>query len=83
MLSAVSAISMVRPAPSQHRPKRSHPTKPTQQVSLWADLLDDLDQGEPAISTTASEMAADVPASLRGAVNNELARRGCRFRIES
>jgi hypothetical protein len=52
-------------------------------VSLWADLLDDLDHGEPAISTSASEMAADVPAGLRRAVNKELARRGCRFRIES
>ena len=52
-----------------------------QQIKLWADLLADLDQGEPSISTTASEMAEDVPRGLRSAINNELARRGCRFRI--
>ena len=53
------------------------------QINLWADLLADLDRGAPAISTTASEMAEDVPRPLRNAVNNELARRGCPFRISA
>ncbi|MEB3173523.1 MAG: hypothetical protein VKL97_06615 [Cyanobacteriota bacterium] len=74
---------MARPAPGHHPPARPTPPRPARQVSLWADLLDDLDHGEPAISTSASEMAADVPAGLRRAVNKELARRGCRFRIET
>lgn len=82
MLASVGSIGMARPATGHRPPNRSAPAKPAPQVSLWADLLHDLDQGEPAISTTASEMAADVPAGLRGAVNKELARRGCRFRIE-
>jgi len=54
-----------------------------QQVQLWADLLADLDHGEPAISTSASEMAEDVPLKLRKAVDRELERRGCRFRISA
>ncbi|MFM1813156.1 MAG: hypothetical protein RLZZ336_2094 [Cyanobacteriota bacterium] len=53
------------------------------QISLWADLLTDLDRGAPSISTSASEMAEDVPRQLRSAVNNELARRGCPFRISA
>lgn len=62
-----------------------HPSGPSSksQIKLWADLLADLDQGEPAISTSASDMAKDVPRQLRGAVNSELARRGCPFRISA
>lgn len=70
-----------RPARSNHPPGRSTANKPPRQVRLWADLLADLDQGEPSISTSATEMARDVPAGLRRAVNSELERRGCRFRI--
>jgi len=64
---------------SNHRPGRNI----TRQISLWADLLADLDRGAPAISTSATEMAQDVPRQLRSAVNNELARRGCPFRISA
>ena len=53
------------------------------QVKLWADLLVDLDHGDPSISTSAREMAEDVPTPLRRAVDHELARRGCAFRIGS
>ncbi|MFZ9271261.1 MAG: hypothetical protein ACO23C_08465 [Prochlorococcaceae cyanobacterium] len=76
-------MTMTRAAAAHHPPSRRTPAKAGRQVSLWADLLDDLDHGEPSISTTASEMAQDVPSGLRGAVNSELARRGCRFRIET
>lgn len=58
-----------------------HPPGGAHQIQLWADLLVDLDHGEPSISTTAREMAEDVPCQLRSAVNHELARRGCAFRI--
>lgn len=64
---------------SNQRPGRNS----TRQISLWADLLADLDRGAPAISTSATEMAQDVPRQLRSAVNNELARRGCPFRISA
>ena len=65
---------------SPHSGKRSAPPG-NPQVNLWADLLADLDSGQPAVSTSAREMAEDVPRHLRSAVNTELARRGCRFRI--
>lgn len=57
------------------------PSNGSRQIKLWADLLVDLDHGDPAVSTTAREMAEDVPRQLRNAVNHELERRGCRFRI--
>lgn len=66
-----------------HGSNRPPGQRNTRQISLWADLLADLDRGAPAISTTASEMAEDVPRPLRRAVNNELARRGCPFRISA
>ena len=80
--------AMVKRQGGNHQPGRavrgrSGSTSSGQQIKLWADLLADLDQGEPSISTTASEMAEDVPRGIRTAVNNELARRGCRFRINS
>ena len=62
-------------------PNKHSRGKGSRQVSLWADLLADLNDGQPAISTTAEEMAADVPSPLRKAVNHELERRGCHFRI--
>jgi len=83
MLGAAKAMTMTRATTGHHPPSRKTPAKAGRQVNLWADLLDDLDHGEPSISTTASEMAQDVPSRLRSAVNNELARRGCRFRIET
>mgnify|MGYP006282128915 CR=1 FL=1 len=57
------------------------PSGGLRQVKLWADLLVDLDHGEPSITTTAREMAEDVPTQLRSAVDHERARRGCSFRI--
>ena len=64
-------------------PDKHPPRKGSRQVALWADLLDDLDHGQPAISTSAQEMAQDVPKTLRNAVNNELERRGSHFRISA
>jgi len=64
--------------PDKHPPKAG-----SRQVNLWADLLVDLDHGQPSISTSAQEMAEDVPRQLRRAVNHELERRGSRFRISA
>ena len=68
---------------SQPPPPSHSPGKRSRQIKLWADLLNDLDQGQPSISTSASEMALDVPSNLRQAVNTELERRGSHFRIAS
>jgi len=78
MLGSVHLLVMAHHQHGHHPPGR-----PMQQVQLWADLLADLDHGEPAISTSASEMAEDVPLKLRKAVDRELERRGCRFRISA
>ena len=50
-------------------------------ISQWADLLADLVQGSPAISTSAEEMAGDLPEALVNPVNQELRQRGCSFQV--
>lgn len=58
-------------------------TSRKQQVRQWAQFLEAMDVGSPSISTTADQMAADVPQDLVSAVNDQLAARGCRYRISS
>jgi hypothetical protein len=50
-------------------------------ISQWADLLADLEQGSPSISTSAEEMAGDLPEALVNQVNQELRLRGCSFQV--
>jgi hypothetical protein len=50
-------------------------------IDQWADLLSALEQGSPSISTSAEEMASDLPANLVAQVNQELRQRGCRFQV--
>jgi hypothetical protein len=52
-----------------------------QLVGQWADLLAALVQGSPSISTTAEEMASDLPQELVLPVNLELQQRGCSFQV--
>ena len=52
-------------------------------VHQWADLLAALVQGSPAISTSAEEMATDLPDALVNPVNLELRQRGCNFQVSS
>ena len=58
------------------RPMAEH-----QLVGQWADLLVALVQGSPAISTSADEMASDLPQELVRPVNLELQQRGCSFQV--
>ncbi|MEI7666022.1 MAG: hypothetical protein WCI65_08250 [Synechococcaceae cyanobacterium ELA263] len=51
-------------------------------VGLWADLLSALQQGSPAISVSAEEMASDVPRELVRPVNRALRDRGCSFQVK-
>jgi hypothetical protein len=53
-----------------------------QLVGQWADLLVALVQGSPAISTSAEEMASDLPQELVRPVNLELQQRGCSFQVQ-
>lgn len=50
-------------------------------VSQWADLLMALVQGSPSISTSAEDMANDLPEGLVTPVNQELRQRGCSFQV--
>lgn len=50
-------------------------------VGQWADLLAALAQGSPSISTTAEDMAGDLPQELVHQVNLELQQRGCSFQV--
>jgi len=51
-------------------------------VGLWADLLSALQQGSPAISVSAEEMAGDMPRELVHPVNRALRDRGCSFQVK-
>jgi len=51
-------------------------------VGLWADLLSALQQGAPAISVSAEEMAGDMPRELVRPVNRALRDRGCSFQVK-
>lgn len=50
-------------------------------VGLWADLLSALQQGSPSVSTSAEEMAGDLPRELVSPVNRALRERGCSFQV--
>ena len=50
-------------------------------IHQWADLLSALVQGSPSISTSAEEMAGDLPQALVTPVNLELKQRGCNFQV--
>ncbi len=52
------------------------------QIEQWAQLLEALDIGSPSIDTTADQMAEDLPSELVPEVNNQLAERGCHFRVK-
>ncbi|MEC7382221.1 MAG: hypothetical protein VYE16_04350, partial [Cyanobacteriota bacterium] len=57
------------------------PINRTLQVEQWAELLEALEEGSPSINATAEQMAEDLPEELVGDVNDQLAQRGCHFRV--
>jgi len=55
-----------------------------QQASLvqqWANLLSALNEGSASISTSADQMAEDLPGDLVDPVNRELRALGCSFQV--
>ena len=57
---------------------------PMQQSTLveqWVALLSALDAGSPSISTTAAQMAEDLPRELVEPVNQQLRAIGCGFQV--
>ena len=51
-------------------------------VQQWAALLSALTEGSPSISTSAAQMAEDVPGELVDPVNLELRELGCSFQVQ-
>lgn len=52
-------------------------------VHQWADLLEALQQNLAAVSTSAEELASELPKKLVAPVNAELRQRGCTWQLPS
>lgn len=50
-------------------------------VQQWVTLLSALEEGSPSISTTAAEMATELPNDLVAPVNEGLRAQGCAFQV--
>ena len=59
------------------------PVQRTTLVQQWAQLLSALTEGSPSISTSADQMAEDLPSELVEPVNAELRVIGCTFQVNS
>ena len=59
----------------------NQPTNKSLQIQQWATLLEVLEEGSPSINATAEQMAKDLPLELVSDVNDQLAQRGCQFRV--
>lgn len=59
------------------------PIQRTTLVQQWAQLLSALTEGSPSISTSADQMAEDLPSDLVDPVNAELRDIGCSFQVSS
>ena len=84
-----------RQKPQGHTPVRWHREhchtafaaahlEPIQQATLveqWVELLSALSEGSPSISTSAAQMAEELPSSLVEPVNAQLRQRGCSFQV--
>ena len=69
--------------PGKHRGEAEVPTaQRSRLVEQWAVLLSALDEGSPSISTSADQMAEDLPGELVEPVNAELRLLGCSFQVQ-
>jgi hypothetical protein len=59
-----------------HKPVSLH-----HQIDQWSQMLEAMQSGSPSITSTAAQMAEDMPNELVDAVNQQLAERGCSFRV--
>jgi hypothetical protein len=57
------------------------PMQQTTLVEQWVALLSALDAGSPSITTTAAQMADDMPRDLVEPVNQQLRAMGCSFQV--
>ncbi len=68
---------------ANHPSRGGPPGRHSRLVSQWAELLSALDEGSPSISTSADQMAEDLPGDLVDPVNAELRQRGCSYQVTS
>ena len=69
--------------PGKHRGEADVVTAQSSRlVEQWAVLLSALDEGSPSISTSADQMAEDLPGELVEPVNAELRLLGCSFQVQ-
>ncbi|MBM5825172.1 MAG: hypothetical protein FJ054_07395 [Cyanobacteria bacterium M_surface_10_m2_119] len=59
------------------------PIRRTTLVQQWAQLLSALTEGSPSITTSADQMAEELPNDLVESVNAELREIGCGFQVSS
>ena len=57
------------------------PLPRSEHVGQWVDLLEAMDHGSPSITTTADQMAEELPSELVEDVNRQLSNRGCRYQV--
>jgi hypothetical protein len=53
----------------------------SRQIDQWSQFLEAMQSGSPSIASTADQMAEDMPSELVDGVNQQLAERGCSFRV--
>ncbi|UPM49530.1 MULTISPECIES: hypothetical protein [unclassified Synechococcus] len=67
---------------SRRRPHTSTSPPQLTLVEQWASLLELLWDGCASISTSAEQMAEDLPRDLIGPVNAQLRQQGCAFQVQ-
>ena len=61
--------------------KGHQPVSLSRQIDQWSQLLEAMQSGSPSITSTADQMAEEMPNELVDAVNQQLSERGCAFRV--
>ena len=57
------------------------PVSLSRQIDQWSQLLEAMQSGSPSVTATAAQMAEEMPNELVDGVNQQLAERGCSFRV--
>jgi hypothetical protein len=57
------------------------PVSLNHQIDQWSQMLEAMQTGSPSITCTAAQMSEDMPNELIDAVNQQLADKGCSFRV--
>ncbi len=52
-------------------------------IKQWVSLLSALAKGSPSVNATAEQMSEDLPKEFINAVNSQLAKEGCQFRVQT